>query len=225
MHLDGARLAQHPHQRPLGVAAHDRVVDDDQPLAADDFLERVELEPDAQLADGLRRLDERAPDVGVLRQALPVRECRTPARSRRRRGCRIPGRRSPGRPRRASRWASLTPDVDPGLVHRPACRWCCPAGPGRRIRRRSALGFGIGEAGGAQAVGVDRDQLAGLRLARRRRPRRRRCPARRAVSLAAAQPRSSRPSTRAGGCRAGRGRRTERALVHEDQAERAAHRR
>ena len=34
MHLEGAGLAQHPHQRALGVAAHDRVVDDDQPLAA-----------------------------------------------------------------------------------------------------------------------------------------------------------------------------------------------
>ena len=30
----GAGLAQHPHQRALGVAAHDRVVDDDEPLAA-----------------------------------------------------------------------------------------------------------------------------------------------------------------------------------------------
>jgi hypothetical protein len=34
VHLGGARLAQHPHQRPLGVAPHDGVVDDDQPLAA-----------------------------------------------------------------------------------------------------------------------------------------------------------------------------------------------
>ena len=54
MHLGGARLAQHPHQRALGVAAHDRVVDDDEPLAADDLAQRVELEPDAELADRLR---------------------------------------------------------------------------------------------------------------------------------------------------------------------------
>lgn len=33
------RLAEHPDQGPLGVAAHDRVVDDDQALALDDFLE------------------------------------------------------------------------------------------------------------------------------------------------------------------------------------------
>ena len=53
MYLDSAGLAQHPDQRPLGVAAHDRVVDDDQPLAADDLFERVELKADAQLPDGL----------------------------------------------------------------------------------------------------------------------------------------------------------------------------
>ena len=74
MHLERAGLAQHPHQRALGVAAHDRVVDDDQPLAADDVAQRVELEPDAELADGLRRLDEGAADVGVLHQALAVRD-------------------------------------------------------------------------------------------------------------------------------------------------------
>ena len=50
MHLGRAGLAQHPDLRPLGVAAHDRVVDDDEPLAADRVLERVELEPDAELA-------------------------------------------------------------------------------------------------------------------------------------------------------------------------------
>ena len=51
MHLGRAGLAQHPDERALGVAAHDRVVDDDEPLAADDLAQRVELEPDAELAD------------------------------------------------------------------------------------------------------------------------------------------------------------------------------
>ena len=55
VHLERAGLAQHPDQRALGVAAHDRVVHHDQPLAADDVAQRVELEPDAELADGLRR--------------------------------------------------------------------------------------------------------------------------------------------------------------------------
>ena len=93
VHLDGARLAQHPHQRALGVAAHDRVVDHDQPLAADDVAQRVELEPDAELTDRLRRLDEGPPDVGVLDQARCRTGCRTPRRSRSRRACptRAPG--------------------------------------------------------------------------------------------------------------------------------------
>ncbi len=38
MDLGGAGLAEHPDQGALGVAAHDRVVDDDQALALDDFL-------------------------------------------------------------------------------------------------------------------------------------------------------------------------------------------
>nr|BFF22753.1 hypothetical protein GCM10025732_07180 [Glycomyces mayteni] len=33
--LDGAGLAEHPHERPLRVAADDRVVDDDEALALD----------------------------------------------------------------------------------------------------------------------------------------------------------------------------------------------
>ena len=41
VHFDCAGLPQHPDQSTLGVAPHDRVVDDDQPLAADDFLERI----------------------------------------------------------------------------------------------------------------------------------------------------------------------------------------
>ena len=75
MHLERTGLAQHAHQR-AGVAAHDGVVDDDQPLAADDVAQRVQLQPDAELADGLAGLDERAPDVGVLHQALAVRDAR-----------------------------------------------------------------------------------------------------------------------------------------------------
>ena len=72
MDLGGAGLAQHPHQGPLGVAAHDGVVDDDESLALDDLAQGVELEADAELAQGLGGLDEGAPHVGVLHQALPV---------------------------------------------------------------------------------------------------------------------------------------------------------
>ena len=51
-------------------AAHDRVVDDHQPLARDRVRERVELQPHAVLAQRLVGLDERAPDVAVLDQAV-----------------------------------------------------------------------------------------------------------------------------------------------------------
>ena len=93
VHLEGAGLAQHPDQRALGVAADDRVVDHDQPLAADDVAQRVELEPDAQLPDGLARLDERAADVGVLDQPQAVGDAARPRRTRRRPACptRAPG--------------------------------------------------------------------------------------------------------------------------------------
>ena len=91
MHLGRAGLAQHPDQGPLGVAADDRVVDDDQPLAADDVAQRVELEPDAELADGLARLDEGAADVGVLDQALAVGDAGLLGVADRGRACRTPG--------------------------------------------------------------------------------------------------------------------------------------
>ena len=40
-------------------------------LPGDHVPQRVQLEPDAELADGLARLDEGAPDVGVLDQPCP----------------------------------------------------------------------------------------------------------------------------------------------------------
>src|SRR4051794_40858931 len=72
VHLGGPGLTQHAHDRPLRVAAHDRVVDDDDPLAGDRRAQWVELEPNAELADGVGRLDEGAADVRVLHQAGAV---------------------------------------------------------------------------------------------------------------------------------------------------------
>ena len=37
--------------RALGIAAHDRIVDDDHPLAGDHGAERVQLQPDAELTE------------------------------------------------------------------------------------------------------------------------------------------------------------------------------
>ena len=59
MHLARARLEEHRHELARRVPAHDRVVDDDDALAGD-LVERVELEPDALLAQPLVGLDERA---------------------------------------------------------------------------------------------------------------------------------------------------------------------
>ena len=76
MHLAGAGLAQHPGDCALGVAAHDRVVDDDQSLAGDDLGQRVEFQAQAELPDCLRGLDEGPADVRVLDQTLREREAR-----------------------------------------------------------------------------------------------------------------------------------------------------
>ena len=116
MHLDGTGLAQHADQRALGVAAHDRVVDHDQSLAADHLAQRVELEPDTELADRLRRLDERPADVGVLHQTLAVGDAGFLRVSHCCRGPRL------GHPDHQIGVDGLLPcqpptDVDPGAVH------------------------------------------------------------------------------------------------------------
>jgi len=68
--LQGAGVAKHADDLPGGVAAHDRVVDDNDSLALDDLRQRVELHPQAVLAQLLTRLDESALDVTVLDQAV-----------------------------------------------------------------------------------------------------------------------------------------------------------
>ncbi len=77
--LARARVAQHLHDLARRVAAHDRVVDDDEPLAADDLGQRVELHPQAVLAQLLAGLDEGPRDVAVLDEAVVLRQ---PARAR-----------------------------------------------------------------------------------------------------------------------------------------------
>ena len=73
VHLARAAVAQHLHDLARRRAAHDRVVDDHEPLARDHVRERVELEPHAVVAQRLVGLDERAPDVAVLDQAVRER--------------------------------------------------------------------------------------------------------------------------------------------------------
>src|SRR5215217_6185197 len=76
MDLECTCLAEHPDQRPLGVAPNDRVVDDYEPLTPDHIPQGIQLQPDAELANRLTRLDEGPADIGVLDQSLPVRNAR-----------------------------------------------------------------------------------------------------------------------------------------------------
>ena len=64
MHLARAGLSQHADDLPGRVAAHDRVVDDDDPLAGDDLRQRVELQAQSVLAQLLSGLDEGAARSG-----------------------------------------------------------------------------------------------------------------------------------------------------------------
>ena len=72
VHFLRAGLAQHLDDLRRGGAAHDGVVDDDDALALDHLLQRVELQVDALVAHALVGLDERAADVAVLDEALGV---------------------------------------------------------------------------------------------------------------------------------------------------------
>ena len=72
MNLARARRAQHLHDAPARRAAHDRVVHQHDALAAHVARHGVELRAHADLAHALIRLDERAADIAVLRQAVAV---------------------------------------------------------------------------------------------------------------------------------------------------------
>src|SRR5918996_907929 len=61
-------------QLAAGVATYDGVVYDDHPVAFDHARQRVELEPYAELAHTVGRLDESPPDVAVLYEAFRVRD-------------------------------------------------------------------------------------------------------------------------------------------------------
>src|SRR6266542_3689715 len=63
--LADAGFAQHPHDLSGRRPAHDRVVHEDDPLALDHLADRIQLHLDAEVADGLFRLDEGPADVVV----------------------------------------------------------------------------------------------------------------------------------------------------------------
>ena len=163
MHLEGAGLAEHPDLGALGVAAHDRVVDDDQLLATDHVLEGVELEPDAELAQGLAGLDEGAADVGVLDEALAEGDAALLGVPGGRRGARLGDRHHQvGLDRELA--GQLAAHLDAGGVHGLAGDRGVGAGE-VDVLEDAALARRLREPVGTQPVLVDRDQLAGLDLA------------------------------------------------------------
>ena len=159
-------------------------------LPRDDVAQRVELEPDAELADGLRRLDERAPDVGVLDQALAVGDAgllRVADRGRRA-GLghrddqvgldRVLAGPAGGRSRRARR------------ARRGRRSWC-RGGPGRRTRRGSPWGRPAAKRWVRRPCSSIAISSPGSTSRTNEAP----TMSSAAVSLATTQPRSSRPST------------------------------
>ena len=108
-------------------------------LPRDDLPQRVELEPDAELADGLRRLDERPADVGVLHQARAVRDARLLGEADGGGSAGLGhGDHQVGLDRVLPGEAAA--DLDPGRVHAAAARCGCRGGPGRRTRTGSPSG-------------------------------------------------------------------------------------
>ena len=163
VHLGRPRLAQHGHDGPLGVAAHDRVVHHDHPLAGDHLPQRVQLEPDAALPDGLAGLDERPAHVGVLDQALPVGDAA---------GLGVPdGRRRAGLGHRDDQvgldrvlGGQPPADLDPGGLHAAARDGGVRAGQ-VDVLEQAARRVRPGEAPRPDPALVDGDQLARLDLA------------------------------------------------------------
>ena len=71
-HFLRACFAEHTHEGALGVTANDGVVNNDEALASNHGLERVQLQTDTELANRLRGLNEGSTHVGVLDQAVTV---------------------------------------------------------------------------------------------------------------------------------------------------------
>ena len=208
--LRGAGGAQHADDLRGRVAAHDRVVDDDEPLAGDDLGHRVELQPQAVLAQLLAGLDEGPLDVAVLDEAVVLGQAAGARVAARRRvaGVRAPGSR--GRPSTGASRARISP-IRPRTT-------CSVRAAHPRVRAREVdvledaerLARALDDLDRLEPVLADRDHLAGAHVAHElgaddveRARLARDAVARRAGRRSA--PRRSR--SRAGAARPGRGRR------------------
>ena len=203
MHLRRPGVEEHLDDLPRRRAAHDRVVDDHEPLPRH-LGERVELHPDPLVAHALLGLDERAMHVAVLDQALAERDPGRPREADRGRRARVRDRQDEiGLRRRLGgelhahahprpvHLDPLEPRVRPGQVE--DTRRCRAS----RVRPRSAPA-----ATGGRRCRRRRARRGGSRARTRRRPDR----GRRSRRRARGRRRGSRG--RAAGSRAGRGTRT-----------------
>src|SRR2546426_9092875 len=76
VHLARPGRTDHRDDLPAGGAPHDRVVDQHHSLVLQERAHRVQLQLHAEMADGLARLDEGAPDVVVSHQTELQRDLR-----------------------------------------------------------------------------------------------------------------------------------------------------
>ena len=67
-------LPHHADDLTAGGSAHDGIVDQNDALAFEQTAHRIELELHAEIANGLRRLDERAAHVVIADQSLAIRQ-------------------------------------------------------------------------------------------------------------------------------------------------------
>ena len=189
VHLGRARFAQQRDDLARRGAAHDRVVDDDQPLALDVVAQRVQLEPHVGAALLLVRLDERAPDVAVLHEPVAVGNPGGARESPARRARPTPAPASPCRPSPAPGGRAPRPCAG---ARRARCgrRAACRGARCRRTRTGRASAW-------ARRSGSSARRPRRWRPSRRARRRGRSAPTRSsaAVSLASTQPPSVLPST------------------------------
>ncbi len=69
MHFLRSRAADHAYDLAAGGAAHNGIVNQHDSLAFEQRTHWIQLQPDAEVADGLPRLDESAADIVIADQA------------------------------------------------------------------------------------------------------------------------------------------------------------
>src|SRR5690349_9215051 len=76
MHLARSGAAYHAYDFAARGSAHDRIVNKHDALAFEQMADGIELQLHAEVANRLRRLNERAADIVIPDKSLPVRNAR-----------------------------------------------------------------------------------------------------------------------------------------------------